>query len=229
MAFVTCFFSNLGKVPHVAPNVWATLETPRNDLTDHDASSFLEDCITSDCSKLFQEPRILLGAGIVVLATGVVVLTLTFSSPIFLSQFRPLSPLLLQFGLAFFLLLGEFTLWFLHRCCFTVWFRLFFPIAGFKGPGNENSLSSVAVLSIVVGLVVFHSLLISHVSSVLLVSQCAGMANRALPKRLNKSRKLNKFHALTLNCLRASSWGFIDSLRNTYSARRALLLSLHSI
>jgi hypothetical protein len=31
---------------------------------------------------------------------------------------------------------------------------------------------------------VFQSLLISHVSSVLLVSQCAGMANRALPKRL---------------------------------------------
>ena len=48
----------------------------------------------------------------------------------------------------------------------------------------KNPLSRGAVLSIVVRLVVFQSLLISHVSSVLLVSQCAGMANRALPKRL---------------------------------------------
>jgi hypothetical protein len=35
-------------------------------------------------------------------------------------------------------------------------------------------------------------------------------------------RKLNKFYALALNRLRASSWGFTDSLRNTYSALRAL-------
>ncbi|MDA8573685.1 hypothetical protein N9K81_03220 [Candidatus Poseidoniales archaeon] len=222
MAFVTCFFSNLGKVTHVGPNVWATLETPRNDLADHDSSSLFKDCITSDGSQLFQEPRILLGAGFVILATGVVVLSLSFSSPIFLCMFRPFSAPLLQFGLAFLLLLGEFTLWFLHRCRFAVWFCLFIPIAGFKGPGNENSLSSIAVLSIVVRLVVFHSLLMSHVSSVLLVSQCAGMANRALPKRFNKFRKLNKFYALTLNRLRASSWGFIDSLRNTYCARCAL-------
>lgn len=229
MAFVTCFFSNLGKVLHVGPNVRATLETPRDDLADHDASSFLEDCITSDFGQFLQEPRILSCAGLVVFATGVVMLNFTFSSPIFLFKFRPLCATLLQFSLAFFLLLGECTLWFLHRCCFTVWFCLFIPIAGFKGLGNENPLSSDAVLSIVVRLVVFQSLLISHVSSVLLVSQCAGMANRALPKRLNKSRKLNKFHALTLNCLRASSWGFIDSLRNTYSARCAILLGLHPI
>ncbi len=131
MAFVTCFFSNLGKVPHVGTNVQATLETPRDDLADHDASPFLEDCITSDFGQFLQEPRILPGASLVVFAAGVVVLTLTFSSPIFLCKFRPFSALLLQFGLAFLLLVGEITLRFLHRCCFTVWFCLSIPIARF--------------------------------------------------------------------------------------------------